>query len=586
MKKTRAFVLALALIAALFAGCGKSGESVSTNNPSGSAPAQPTQSADAETPEAEDSPYHFAPGNYDVNEQGYPTSNYEYQLPISTTDEVLTYWTTCFIPDQIPEEGYDTIDFQATEQETTGIDIEYLVIPWQTRADSFTTMLAADDLPDLMNQASMFYSGTKIDGIEQGYFVNIFDYKEYCPNYIYFATSHDDDPNVFSSVFLNDSTIFAFINMKTMAFPSAGTIGARGDWLDELNMTNDDIVTVDDLYNVCMLFKTEMGAQWPFMITNNIDMPGFFSCYDTYTCLSNATQAKFPGANVGPGGKVEFYYSNEKALAFVSEMAKWVEDGLIDPDWTSKDTGEGDQASTGVAGIAPQIPTMVGATIAATDDPDCYWVCLKRTVLQEGQTFHLGDTSSYCTYGDTEISAKCENIPLAVTWCDWRYSNAGSFLASYGVEGTTWVYDDNGNIRATDFVLNHPDGQTFNFLMTVFAYNMFAEHGLKIIESELMYDADGGRSVIDWYAYFQDYDYDGAYEWPQGFSLNSEQSQEYVQYAADLDTYISENIISFVNGDKPLSEWDAYIGQLKVIGLDQAIAIYQEAYDAYAAARS
>ena len=202
-------------------------------------------------------------------------------------------------------------------------------------------------------------------------------------------------------------------------------------------------------------------------------------------------------------------------------------------------------------------------------------------MLLEGQVFHLGDTASYTTYGDTEISAKCENIPLAVTWCDWRYSPAGSFLASYGVEGTTWEYDDNGNIRATDFVLSHESGQSFNFLMTLFAYNMFAEHGLKIIESELMYDPDGGRAVIEWYEYFQDYEYDGAYEWPKGFSLNSAQSEEYMQYAADLDTYISENVISFVNGDRPLSEWDTYISQLQTIGLEQAIAVYQQAYDAY-----
>ncbi len=48
-------------------------------------------------------------------------------------------------------------------------------------------------------------------------------------------------------------------------------------------------------------------------------------------------------------------------------------------------------------------------------------------------------------------------------------------------------------------------------------------------------------------------------------------------------TYISENYLAFVDGSKPLSEWDSYEKGLADIGLADFLAIYQEAYDAYKA---
>jgi hypothetical protein len=53
--------------------------------------------------------------------------------------------------------------------------------------------------------------------------------------------------------------------------------------------------------------------------------------------------------------------------------------------------------------------------------------------------------------------------------------------------------------------------------------------------------------------------------------------------SGDLMTYISENYLAFVDGSKPLSEWDSYEKGLADIGLADFLAIYQEAYDAYKA---
>ena len=37
----------------------------------------------------------------------------------------------------------------------------------------------------------------------------------------------------------------------------------------------------------------------------------------------------------------------------------------------------------------------------------------------------------------------------------------------------------------------------------------------------------------------------------------------------------------FITGDKPMEEWDAFIEELKGIGIDQCIQLKQDAYDRY-----
>ena len=101
MKRKLALLLACVFIIALFAGCGGKTSSGDNKTDAGTAPPD-----EQETDVIEESPYNFAKGNFETNEKGYPVEPYEYTLPISTTDEVLTYWTSTLLPQYLPEDGY------------------------------------------------------------------------------------------------------------------------------------------------------------------------------------------------------------------------------------------------------------------------------------------------------------------------------------------------------------------------------------------------------------------------------------------------------------------------------------------------
>ena len=75
--------------------------------------------------------------------------------------------------------------------------------------------------------------------------------------------------------------------------------------------------------------------------------------------------------------------------------------------------------------------------------------------------------------------------------------------------------------------------------------------------------------------------YDGAYEWPSSVKLNDEEREETNQLFTDLNTYYEENYVAFVDGSKPLSEWDSYLNDIKSFGYDRIQELYQQAYDRY-----
>ncbi|NMA38287.1 MAG: hypothetical protein GX942_08280 [Papillibacter sp.] len=80
--------------------------------------------------------------------------------------------------------------------------------------------------------------------------------------------------------------------------------------------------------------------------------------------------------------------------------------------------------------------------------------------------------------------------------------------------------------------------------------------------------------------------YSGEYDFPAGVKLTAEQSSEATALLADLNTYFSENYISFLDGSRPMSDWDNFQAGLKSTGLDSLQAIWQEAYEDYLASKN
>ncbi len=589
MKRKLALLFAMLMLISLFAGCGGTTNTKATPEPAAATDnsTSETETPATEAPAEDNSPYHFTKGKFKADAKGLATEKYDYELPLTTTDEVLQYWTTNYTPEYLPME-YNKSPFPMQVEEITGVNIEYLMVTAATRGENFSVLIAADELPDIMSQAGYFYKGVFKEGItEEKYFVNLYDYRDYMPNYIYEVMKDaKTDVAVYNAVFLEDDIIGSFYCLKDAKYPSNGLF-VRGDWLKKIGMSRDDIVTWDDTYEMLKAFKSQIDtAIHPAILFSNLAGSNHWICFDTV----DSTNASMLTQMVDADGKVYVGNTNFRDEAYMTEINKWFMEGIFDPNWASfpnmtadgfRQRWLGDQFGY----VALAVSDVVGEQ-GVIDDPDTSWMPVADPVLREGQTLHVGSRLSRLYYGSACVSTKCDNIELAITWLDWRYSPTGSEVMSYGAEGYAWEYNEKGEKEVSEFIYNNPEKQ-YNITMLTLCYsnNTICDPGLDLVTAHYKYPA--GEKVIECYQYYIDTrNNDEAYIWPSGLTLSAEQSAAAGALAGDLNTYIAENYLAFVDGSVPMSKWADYEAGLEAIGLSDYIAIYQEVYDAYKAKKS
>jgi putative aldouronate transport system substrate-binding protein len=286
MKRALVLVLAVLMALSLFAGCKKeNGTTTPTSTVTGN-----EETTTPETTEDPDSPYHFAAGKFEVDANGLPTGTYDYELPISTTDEVLTFWTAVYTPEWLPpDKTLGEMPGAVQFQEKTGVHVEYVVPPVAGMAENFSLLLAADDLCDITTHASAYYGGPfKNAVVDEEYFINIYDYKDYCPNFIYEIIRNPDDEDLIHTVFSEPTLITQFVELKDRGVLGGGFF-TRGDWLEDWGLSAEDITTVDDIHNMLMLSKTDKGLEYPMFCTRLLN-PSDLTISFALTRTSASTQ--------------------------------------------------------------------------------------------------------------------------------------------------------------------------------------------------------------------------------------------------------------------------------------------------------
>ncbi len=69
-----------------------------------------------------------------------------------------------------------------------------------------------------------------------------------------------------------------------------------------------------------------------------------------------------------------------------------------------------------------------------------------------------------------------------------------------------------------------------------------------------------------------------ALEYPAAIVLSTD-AQKAVAEIENMSTYISEMNYKFITGAEPLTNFDTYMDTLQKMGIEDLIALYQQAYD-------
>ena len=578
MKKALSLIFAVLFVLALFAGCGGNTNTPDTSKET-AAPATQAPAATATPEPTPDSPYNYAVGNYAVGDDGYPVEKYEYELPLTTAGEKFTQWTICWTPQYLPEDGYDGLGMYAGLQEMTGVDVEYSLVSSDTRSENFSVLVNSDSLLDIMSQAAYYWkSGTLQDAIDDGYFANVYKYKDYIPNYLWEVNDRSKtNGNVKPTVFYKDDVWIGMYGFFRTPIQNTGYM-LRQDFMDELGLGNaHDIKTYDQLHDILTAFKAAKSSDfWPMMIYSTFELAAFNWCgFSTTPSTTSLSYLRVVD------GEVQFCGTTNDDKDLMTMLNTWWNEGLIDPNWSAYAAGSaaiGTAQSNSLLGCAVMTPSTVAGDEALCIDPNCIWEPTQRLRKTESQTLKWGFSTGAVNYGSAMFSAKCTNLELLMTFMDYQYSESGCLWTNWGPEGELWEYDANGKRMLTDFALHHEAGTAW--LQDCFCYNELGDAGIQLWERNYAYEG-GDRFVAMFDTWSVKGFYDGTYVWPTAVKFETEDQNTINTNRTDANTYFVENYSRFFTGDLPFSEWDTYVQAMMDMGLATVLEVYQKGYDAY-----
>ena len=586
LKKILAMVLSLCLCLGLMAGCGSNGSTAS----SGAQSAAPTAAADEGSTEEKGTPAADAAAEGSVTLQeaaanaeatsyakeifGDDAQPEEVSYPVDT-DESLSLVAT--FPDPLfssyPNAMADCSIYKAAE-EATGIHVEFQGMSTSASNEQFNVMVASGSYPDLIGWGLNFANGDDAE-VEEDVILDLTEYiAEYAPNY-YSLLSTDDE--LLKTAVSSSGYITAFYGLTTEDGLAKEGLAIRTDELEKLGL--DKPYTIEDFENVLAAFKDD-GLKQPLMMLapGAIQDNWLAGAFDVAAFCNSFPMSVVP--TYVQDGEIKFGPIEDGFKDYITLMHDWYEKGYIESDFVSDNSNwNGSDYSNAITnGEAGIFYCDWGNLNGYIENSEVEGFSLEATYdmhATEDSINHFGTFITKSASNGFRISSNCENVELACKWGDWWYSEEGSLLANYGVEGEGFEYVD-GVPTFTSLVTDSDLGMRDALL--VYASNGTINCVIDNNAAASVYSEVDKAAPEIWATGMDD-----EYVIPTSMSLSADDSTEAANIYSDIQTLCMESIAKFITGDKSLDEFDDFVQQIKDMGIEDYLEIYQDCYDEYMA---
>lgn len=441
---------------------------------------------------------------------------------------------------------------------------------WQ---ENVNLLCASGDLPDVVSNIGTVYNGGLAQAIRDEMIVDLAPYlEEYAPNYFSYLTT--DDYTV-KTMLTDDGEIGSMSPLVTTAYSETDGLWIRQDWLDELGMSIP--TTPDELEEVLVAFRDSFGADVGFyqMIRSNtglvgIDAEGIWNAYGPTNFYLDED------GNVQFGPMQDYYY---EYLQFLKNLAS--EGMFLTSEFTDKSSA--DLFASGGIGIEGDSPDNVPSYISLLDEEE-------RAKINLVPMPALGEPSEYGTPtslvtgangggGAISISTNCENVEAVIHALDYLFTEEGSLLASFGIEGLTYEYVD-GEPVFTELILSNPDGIPVQAATGYWSDP--ALPGLIVAERTWTNWDDVQKSA---YGIWETAYTGSSMTLPtDSLSLTEEEQDSISVYKSDMVTYATQWVNEVIFGDTELTDAEIESFQQTLVDtmhINEIIEIYQAAYDRF-----
>lgn len=571
--KTRrliALLLMVAMLVALACGCGgKKEEPTEPAEPS--APAEPTAPAEPAEPDTPAEP-------------AEPKDPFEVTLPICEEETFITIYSydRPFLWDHM--DNYDENTIQAELIKRTNVHPDF---HWFTNVEALQVNIASGEYYDIYWQIENFYAGGLSKAFEDEVIIDVYDLvTTYMPNY--YKALEDDGLALKATL---DSNGHMFYIHEMTAFDYGANAGAivREDMLQEIGWTAYDIVTYDDIHEVLTLMKTQLGVKSPiYMFSNGTPSNNYLaSGFDTSGDISNWDNSM---PFYKDGNTIKFAGVDDNFLEYITMIREWYAEGLFDSDFLShQDTmrPDGDTIWGGDVGFFFWNNEVFGELIqnGSAFDPDYDVRGVQMPVKEKDQvlTFTNGKLWSLLQSFGAAISTDCdpELAVIACKWMDYAYTEEGTLLCNYGVEGLSFEYVDGKPMLKEDFL-------TDNYLVgdagLMMVKNACLGTSSVYKQDKTIYDPFDNPAAIESreiYARNLVETYEESSDILTFVKIAYENSTEFNNIMNEVLNTLSEFMTAYIMGERDASEWDSIVQAQWDLGLQQCIDWYQEAFDEF-----
>ena len=430
--------------------------------------------------------------------------------------------------------------------------------------ETMSILIGTNDLPDMILCSKNDISGGIQTLLDTGAVValNEFMDKGWMPN---FTTLMESDPEI-STLMKNNDGKYAWATMMYAEDAPTSYQGymIRKDWLDELKLKVPS--SIEEMEKVLLAFKEEKGAQAGLAFswkTTGVFPQSWGVVEDFYV----------------DNGEIKYGFMEDGYKAFLKTANDWINKGILDPDTFSQDQdtfwAKMAMDKTGLVfgftgGEFNKILTM------KEENPDMDWVPITWPGVKDGDSFPVDNGSSRLVDGyGICVSSKCKNQEAAARVIDFIFSEEGTMLSNYGVEGISYEMV-NGQPVLTDLITKNPDGLSMTDALAIYAgpvnkpyintkQGKMLQYAQKVQQDSLeVWDTSGGSvSTLP------------------PLSMTTEEKEEYNLIMTDIKTYVAEYKLKFILGSESLDNFETFRNNLVKMKIERAIEITQAAYDRF-----
>jgi putative aldouronate transport system substrate-binding protein len=496
-------------------------------------------------------------------------------LPISKTPISVGYMAFPELYVVSKMKGYAEMEIFQELAKRTGVAIKWREESYIDPKPKVNLMFSTGEPEDIIWDVHLNAAGGAKKVMDDGLIVPLNWYIEkYAPNLKKLLL---ENKQILKEISLDDGRIFMFPEIRLDPWTRANSgFVLRNDWLVKLGLKPP--TTIDEWYTVLKAFKEKdpngngKADEIPLVsLARSKDSWSFAPIAGAFGFIDSANLFYLDG------GKVQFPAFHPNFRKYVETMRKWYAEGLLDPEFASQDSKMFDAKMTGDIGGAyyGALSGGLGKYMSAKKPGSTYdLIPVAIPKSPDGKSYiNIAAYKAMVPHG-ASIGKNNKYIVETTKWMDYHYTEEGTNLLNYGVEGRAHTVVDGKRIF-TALVMKNPNGLTLEEASAKYAGGTIVQMpGFDLsgvnVQIKNAYPQQAQASAI----------------WAQSdiskilpsLYLPDNRTKEAASIVAEVRTYMEEMMNKFIMGKEPMEKYDTFIQTLKNLKVEKVVEYYNDAY--------